>query len=180
MLLGTLGASLLRNRLTGKGIYRAGKCTPINRAGEDIVRAGYGFEIQKYYQNEPDIGTYWVALYAGNNSITYFDSFGVEHVPKEIKTFIGRSLSITTNIFRIQAYDWVMCGYFCIGFIDFMLAGKNFLLMIFLKNDNMILSYFKDECYKTNLSEQTKFRLSEIIEIIFIKRLTNGNHAVKN
>ena len=49
-----------------------------------------------------DIGTYWVALYVNNNSVTYFDSFGVEHIPKEIKTFIGRSLSITRNIFRIQ------------------------------------------------------------------------------
>ena len=32
--------------------------------------------------------------------------------------------NIITNIFRIQAYDSIMCGYFCIGFIDFMLAGK--------------------------------------------------------
>ena len=59
-----------------------------------------------------------------NNSVTYFDSFGVEHIPKEIKEFIVRSLSITTNIFRIQAYDSIMYGYFCIGFIDFMLAGE--------------------------------------------------------
>ena len=59
-----------------------------------------------------------------NNDVIYFDSFGVEHIPKEIETFIDRSLSITTNIFRIQAYDSIMCGYFCIGFIDFMLAGK--------------------------------------------------------
>ena len=42
MLLGTLGASLLGNLLTGKGIYRAGKGKGINRAGEEIVRAGYG------------------------------------------------------------------------------------------------------------------------------------------
>ena len=41
-LLGTLGASLLGNLLTGKGIYRAGKGKGINRAGEGIVRAGYG------------------------------------------------------------------------------------------------------------------------------------------
>ena len=110
------------------------------------------FEIQKYYQNEPrfngvysrdnllkkikdgayiinldeysEIGTHWVALYVQNNDVIYFDSFGVGHIPKEIKTFIDRSLSITTNIFRIQAYDSIMCGYFCIGFINFMLAGK--------------------------------------------------------
>ena len=42
------------------------------------------------------------------DNVTYFDCFGVEHVPKEIKTFIGHSLSITTNIFRIQAYDSMM------------------------------------------------------------------------
>ena len=59
-----------------------------------------------------------------NTNVTYFDSFGVEHIPKEIKTFIDCSLSVTTNIFRIQSYDSIMCGYFCIGFIDFMLARK--------------------------------------------------------
>ena len=58
-----------------------------------------------------------------NNNVTYFDSFGVEHIPKEIKIFIDESV-VVTNIFRIQAYDTVLCGYFCIGFIDFMLAGK--------------------------------------------------------
>ena len=109
------------------------------------------FEIRKCYQNEPrfngvysrdnvpklkdgayvinldeyyDIGTHWVALHVRNNDVTYFDSFGVEHIPKEIKAFIDRSLSITTNIFNLQGYDWIMCGYFCVGFIDFMLAGK--------------------------------------------------------
>ena len=108
------------------------------------------FEIQKYYQNEPrfngaylrdnlpritdvayvinldeysDIGTHWVALYVQNNDVTYFDSFEVEHIPKEIETFTGNK-NIKTNIFRIQAYDSIMCRYFCIGFIDFMLAGK--------------------------------------------------------
>ena len=108
------------------------------------------FEIQKYYQNEPrfnevysrdnlprikdgayainldeysDIGTHWVALYVQNNNVTYFNSFGVEHIPKEIKEFV-KNKNIITNIFRIQAYDSIMCGYFCIGFIDFMLKGK--------------------------------------------------------
>ena len=80
------------------------------------------------------------------------NSFCVEHIPKEIKEFIGHSLSITTNIFRIQAYDSIMFGYFCIGFIDFMLAGKKltdytnlFSPYGFKKNDNIILSYFKYE-----------------------------------
>ena len=62
-------------------------------------------------------------MYGLNNKFNYFDSFGVEHIPKEIKTFIGNK-NIKTNIFRIQAYDSIMCGYFCIGFIDFMLSKK--------------------------------------------------------
>ena len=62
-------------------------------------------------------------MYALNNNVTYFDGFGVEHIPKEIKKFIDKSI-VVTNIFRIQAYDSIMCGYFCIGFIDFMLAEK--------------------------------------------------------
>ena len=81
-----------------------------------------------------------------NNDVTYFGSFRVEHIPKEIKTFIDRSLSITTNIFRIQAYDSTMCVYFYIGFIDFMLAGKTlteftnlFSPYSFKKNDDIIL-----------------------------------------
>ena len=84
-------------------------------------------------------------MYVNNNDVTYFDSFGVEHIPKEIKAFIDRSLSITTNIFRIQACDSIMCGYFCNGFIDFMLAGKNLIEFTnlfspnnFNKNDNII------------------------------------------
>ena len=58
-----------------------------------------------------------------NNDVSYYDYFGVEHIPKEIRTFISNK-NIKTNIFRIQAYDSIMCGYFCIGFINFVLAGK--------------------------------------------------------
>ena len=86
-----------------------------------------------------------------NNDITYFDSFGVEHIPKEIKEFI-KNKNIKTNIFRIQAYDSIMCGYFCIGFFNFMLNGRSlteytnlFLPNNFMKNGKIILSYFKDE-----------------------------------
>ena len=63
-------------------------------------------------------------MYAWNSSVTYFDSFGVEHIPKEIKKFIGNK-NIQANIFRIPAYDSVMCGYFCIEFIDFMFKEKS-------------------------------------------------------
>ena len=78
-----------------------------------------------------DIGTHWVSLYVQNNNVTYFDSYGVEHIPREIKAFINRLLSSTsqnknikTKISRVQAYDSVMCEYFCIRFIDYMFKGK--------------------------------------------------------
>ena len=134
------------------------------------------FEIQEYYQNEPrfngvfsrynlpntikngayvinhdeyhDIGTHWVALYVNNKIVAYFDSFGVEHIPKEIMKFINRK-KIMRNIYRIQAFDSIMCGYFCIGFINFMFNGKSltgytnlFSPNDFNKNDNIILKYF--------------------------------------
>ena len=67
-------------------------------------------------------------MYALNNNVTYFDSFGVEHIPQKIKTIIGNK-NIQANLFRIQAtlqaYNSVMYGYFCIGFIDFMSKEKN-------------------------------------------------------
>ena len=66
------------------------------------------------------IGTYWIALYVNPEKVTYFDSFGVENIPKEIKKLIGNK-NITKNVYRIQAYDSIMCGYLCIGFINFML-----------------------------------------------------------
>ena len=59
-------------------------------------------------------------------NVTYFDSFGVQHIPKDIKKFTGTKI-IITNIFRIQAYDLIMCGYFRIEFIDFMSKGKRLL-----------------------------------------------------
>ena len=108
-----------------------------------IKDGAYAINLDEY----SDIGTHWVALYVQNN-VTYFDSFGVEHIPKEIKAFINNK-NIKTNIFRIQAYDSIMCGYFCIGFIDFMLAGKTlteftnlFSPNNFEKNDDIILKYF--------------------------------------
>ena len=89
-------------------------------------------------------------MYVVNNNVAYFDSFSIVHIPKEIKAFIDRSLSVTTNIFRRQAYDSIMCGYFCIGFICFMLKGKTlteytnlFWPSNFKKNDDMILNYFR-------------------------------------
>ena len=79
----------------------------------------------------------------------YFDSFGVEHIPKEIRKFIGNK-NIITNIYRIQACDSIMCRHFCIAFIDFILKGKRLLDYTNLfspnhyeKNDQIILKYFQ-------------------------------------
>ena len=134
------------------------------------------FEIQKYYRNEPkinavfssnnlakkvkdgayvinldeyaEVGTHGIDLFCNRNEIVYFNSFGVEHVPEEIKELIRDK----TNIFRVQANDSVMCGYFCIEFTDFMLAGKKmtdytnlFSPHDFKENDTTILSYFKND-----------------------------------
>ena len=88
-----------------------------------------------------------------NNDITYFDSFGVEHIPKEIIKFIGNK-NFKTNIFRIQGYDSIMCGYFCIGFIDLKFKGKTLTDYAnlcspnnFKKNDDIILNYFMGNRY---------------------------------
>ena len=102
------------------------------------------FEIRKYYQNEPKfngvylrnslsktkdgvciknlrlIETHWIALYVNDKNETSFDSFGVEHIPKEMRKFIGNR-DTTMNIYRIQPHDSMMCRYVCIGFISFML-----------------------------------------------------------
>ena len=82
-------------------------------------------------------------------NVTYFDNFGVEHILKEIRKLIGNK-NIVTNIYRIQAYDSTMCGYFCIEFIDFLLKGKRLLEFTNLfspdeykKNDKIILKCFR-------------------------------------
>ena len=100
------------------------------------------------------IGIHWIVLYVNGNNRTasckeiYSDSFGVEHVPKQIKKFIGNK-NIITNIYRIQAYH-LICGYFCTGFIHFTLKGKSLLDNTNLfppndyeKNDKIILKCFQ-------------------------------------
>ena len=73
-----------------------------------------------------------------------------EDIPEEIKKIVGNR-NIKANIYHVQANNSVMCGYFCTGFIDFVLAGKTLIDYAYLfspydfnKNDTIILSYFKD------------------------------------
>ena len=87
-------------------------------------------------------------MYVNNKTVTYFDSFGIEHISQEIEVFMGYK-DISASIYRIQNYDSIMCGYFCIGFINFMLKGKSltdyknlFLSNDFKKNDDIMLNYF--------------------------------------
>ena len=70
-----------------------------------------------------DTGTHPITLFCAKNKVNYFDSFRVEHVPKEIEKFIEHK-NIKTKIVRIPSNNSIMCGYFCIGFIGFMFAGK--------------------------------------------------------
>ena len=109
----------------------------------------YVINLDKY----SDIGTHWIALYIKNNDITHFDSFGVEHIPEEIKAFI-KNRCIKTNIFRIQGYDSIMHRYFCIGFISFMFKGESLTEYTNLfspndlkRNDDTILNYFMSNMY---------------------------------
>ena len=110
-----------------------------------IKNEAYVINLDEY----ADVGTHWIALYVKNNEVIYFDSFGVEHVPREIKRFIGHKY-LETNIFRIQVDNSIMCGYSFIGFIEFIFAGKSLIDFTSLfspydvkKNDKIILDYFK-------------------------------------
>ena len=137
------------------------------------------FEISEYYKNEPrfngvysrnnlpktikkgvyvinldeyeNTGTHWIVLFVKPKCVVYFDSFGIEHIPKEIKHAIGNK-EIKANIFRIQAYDSIMCGYFCIEFINYMFDGKSLLIllayfhrMILKRTMKLLKEYLKNE-----------------------------------
>ena len=90
-----------------------------NNLLEKIKDWAYVINLDEY----ADVGTHWIALFCNENEIVYFNSFGVEHVLEETEEFIGYK-SIGANIFQVQANNSVMCGYVCIGFIAFMVAGK--------------------------------------------------------
>ena len=134
-----------------------------------LPRSLINFKIQKY-QNKPKFNVFYsrnnlrkgwgicnkswwvqinrdllIAFYVNGDNVTYFDSFGIGHIPAK---FIGNKN--ITNIYRIQANDSIMCGYFSIGFIDFVLKGKSLLNYINLispneyeNNDNIIRIYFQ-------------------------------------
>ena len=125
-----------------------------NNLPKTIKEGEYIINLDEY----ENMGTHWVSLFVKANKVIYFDSFGIEHIPKEINKFIKkpsslkRTARIKRNIFRIQAYDSIMCGYFCIEFINYMLKGKTLLDYTnlsssndFKKNDQVIKRIFKNE-----------------------------------
>ena len=128
-----------------------------NNLPKTIKKGAYVINLDEY----ADVGTHWIALYVQstsvydtyvkNNEVIYFDSFGVEHIPKEIKKFIGNK-GIKASIFRLQAYYSIMCSYFCIEFINYMFDGKSLIDFTNLfsphnlkKNDKIIEQIFKHE-----------------------------------
>ena len=127
-----------------------------NNLPNKIKKGAYVINLDEY----ENTGTHWVSLFVKPKYTAYFDSFGIEHIPKEINKFIrSKELSsavvnndIKSNIFRIQAYDLIMCGYFCIEFINYMLKGKTLLdyTNLFSPNDfknngQVIKRIFKNE-----------------------------------
>ena len=159
------------------------------------------FEIQKYYQNEPrfngvysrnnlpekikvgayvinldeyvDVGTLWITLKVVSE-IVYFDSFGVEHALEEIKEFIRRK-NLKANIFRVQANNSIMCAYVCIGFIDFILAGKKLtdFMSFFSQTSRM------NGIDKTNLTDQRKCRKISKIQNYFNQEISQRKLSSK-
>ena len=87
---------------------------------DKIKQGAYVINLDEY----SNIGTHWIALYVNSKIDTYFDSFGTEYIPKQIRVFIG-DIDIKASIYRIQSYDSIMCGYYCIGFTDYMLNGNS-------------------------------------------------------
>ena len=88
------------------------------------------------------IGTHWTTLYVNDGNVTYFDNFGVKYILGKIKQFINNQ-NFTENIFRIQAYNSIMCRYFCTGFFNLVLKGNSLLFSSneYEKNDKIILTY---------------------------------------
>ena len=118
-----------------------------NNLPNKIKKGAYVVNSDEY----ENTSTHWVDLFVKPKYTVYFDSFGIEPIPKEINKFIGNN-DIKSSIFRIQVYDSIMCGYFCIEVINYMIKGKTLLDYTnlfspndFKKNDQVIKRIFKNE-----------------------------------
>ena len=108
-----------------------------------IKKGAYVINLDEY----ENMSMHWVSLFVKPKYTVYFDSFGREHIPKEISKFINNDIKI-----NMQAYDSIMCGCFCIKFINYMLKGKTLLDYTnlfspnnFKKNGQIIKRIFKNE-----------------------------------
>ena len=63
------------------------------------------------------------ALFIDGNTAVYCGSFRIEYIPLEVLNII-KDKSITHNIFRIQDNESIMCGFYCIAFVEYMFAGE--------------------------------------------------------
>ena len=104
-------------------------------------------------------GTHWVSLFIDRNTVVFFDSFGIENIPQEELKKIKDKL-ITHNILRIQDNESIMCGFYCISFIEYIYAGKTLLDYTNLfspndykKNDKIIYKYFKNKYRRRSKSK---------------------------
>ena len=95
-------------------------------------------------------GTHWASLFTNRTTAVYFDSFGIEYIPQEVLNKI-KDISIAHNIFRIQDNETIICGFYSIAFIEYVLAGRVLLDYTNLfspddykKNDKIMCKYFKD------------------------------------
>ena len=118
-----------------------------NNLPKKIRKGAYVINLDEY----ENTGTHWIALFDKTNEAIYFDSFGIEHIPKEIEHAIGNK-EIKASIFRLQAYDSIMCEYYYIEFINYMLKGKTLLDYTnlfspngFKKKDQIMKRIFKNE-----------------------------------
>ena len=133
-----------------------------NNLPNKIKKGAYIINLDEY----ENTGTHWVALFVKPKYTVYFDSFGIEHIPEEINKFIGNN-DIKSNIFRIQAYDSIMCGYFCIEFINYMLKGETLLDYTnlfspndFKRTDQIIKRYLKIN--NLSVADINNYRSNEI------------------
>ena len=114
-----------------------------------------------------------VLLFNDRNTAVYFEYFGIEYIPQEVLNKI-RDKSIAHNLFRIQDNDSVLCGFYCIPFIEYILAGRMLLdytnlfsLNDYEKDDKIIYNYFKDKYVKSwieikKIDETRNYPLSQI------------------
>ena len=135
-----------------------------NNLPKTIKKGAYIITLGEY----ENTGTHWITLFVKTNEAIYFDSFGIEHIPKEINKFIGNK-NMISNIFRIQAYNSIMCGYFCKEFINYMLEGKTLLDYTnlfspndFKKDDRVLKEYLKMNNI-IELSDTAKLSSSECV-----------------